>query len=35
MESEWEQDVRRVLGAKGNDVTVGWRKLNSEELHDL
>jgi hypothetical protein len=30
-----ERDVRRLLGPKRNDVTVGGRKLHNEELRDL
>jgi hypothetical protein len=27
--------LRRIFGLKGGEVTGGWRKLNSEELHNL
>jgi hypothetical protein len=27
--------LRRIFGAKRNEVTGGWRKLHNEELHDL
>jgi hypothetical protein len=27
--------LRRIFGAKRNDVTGEWRKLHNEELHDL
>jgi hypothetical protein len=27
--------LRRIFGPKRNEVTGGWRKLHSEELHDL
>jgi hypothetical protein len=27
--------LRRIFGPKGDEVTGGWRKLHSEELHDL
>jgi hypothetical protein len=27
--------LRRILGAKRDEVTGGWRKLHNEELHDL
>jgi hypothetical protein len=27
--------LRRIFGPKGDEVTGGWRKLPSEELHDL
>jgi hypothetical protein len=27
--------LRRIFGAKRNEVTVEWRKLHNEELHDL
>jgi hypothetical protein len=27
--------LRRILGPKRNEVTEEWRKLHSEELHDL
>jgi hypothetical protein len=26
--------LRRIFGLKRNEVTGGWRKLHSEELHD-
>jgi hypothetical protein len=27
--------LRRIFGLKRDEVTGGWRKLHSEELHDL
>jgi hypothetical protein len=27
--------LRRIFGPKRDEVTGGWRKLHSEELHDL
>jgi hypothetical protein len=27
--------LRRIFGPKRDEVTVGWRKLHNEELHDL
>jgi hypothetical protein len=27
--------LRRIFGPKRSEVTGGWRKLHSEELHDL
>jgi hypothetical protein len=27
--------LRRIYGPKRDGVTVGWRKLHNEELHDL
>ena len=27
--------LRRIFGAKRDDVTVEWRKLRNEELNDL
>ena len=27
--------LRRIFGAKRDEVTGGWRKLHNEELHDL
>jgi hypothetical protein len=27
--------LRRVVGPKGDEVTGGWRKLHSEEFHNL
>jgi len=27
--------LRKVLGPKRDEVTVGWRKLSNEELHDM
>jgi hypothetical protein len=27
--------LRRIFGPKGDEVTVGWRKLHNEELHNL
>jgi hypothetical protein len=27
--------LRRIFGPKRDEVTEGWRKLHSEELHDL
>jgi hypothetical protein len=27
--------LRRIFGAKRNEVTGGWRKLHNEELHNL
>jgi hypothetical protein len=27
--------LRRIFGPKGNEVIGGWRKLRSEELHNL
>jgi hypothetical protein len=27
--------LKRILGQKGDEVTGGWRKLHTEELHDL
>jgi hypothetical protein len=27
--------LRRVFGPKADEVTVGWRKLHTEELHNL
>jgi hypothetical protein len=27
--------LRRILGPKRDEVTVDWRKLHNEELHDL
>jgi hypothetical protein len=27
--------LRRIFGPKKNDVTVWWRELHNEELHDL
>jgi hypothetical protein len=27
--------LRRIFGAKRDDVTGGWRKLHNEELHNL
>jgi hypothetical protein len=27
--------LRRIFGPKGDEVTVDWRKLHNEELHDL
>jgi hypothetical protein len=27
--------LRRIFGAKRNEVKGGWRKLHNEELHDL
>jgi hypothetical protein len=27
--------LRRIIGAKGDEVTGGWRKLHNEELHNL
>jgi hypothetical protein len=27
--------LRRILGPKGDEVTGEWRKLHSEELHNL
>jgi hypothetical protein len=27
--------LRRILGPKRDDVTVDWRKLHNEELHNL
>jgi hypothetical protein len=28
-------DLRRIFGQKRDDVTGGWRKLHSEEFHNL
>jgi hypothetical protein len=27
--------LRRIFGPKRDEVTVGWRKLHNEELHNL
>jgi hypothetical protein len=27
--------LRRILGSKGDEVTLKWRKLHNEELNDL
>jgi hypothetical protein len=27
--------LRRIFGAKRDEVTAGWRKLHNEELHNL
>jgi hypothetical protein len=27
--------LRRIFGSKRDEVTVEWRKLHNEELHDL
>jgi hypothetical protein len=27
--------LRRMFGTKRNEMTVGWRKLHNEELHNL
>jgi hypothetical protein len=27
--------LRRIFGLKRDEVTVGWRKLHTEELHNL
>jgi hypothetical protein len=27
--------LRRIFGPKGEDVAGGWRRLHSEELHNL
>jgi hypothetical protein len=27
--------LRRIFGPRRREVTVGWRKLHSKELHDL
>jgi hypothetical protein len=27
--------LRRISGPRGEEVTVGWRKLKNEELHNL
>jgi hypothetical protein len=27
--------LRRIVGAKRDEVTGGWRKLHNEELHNL
>jgi hypothetical protein len=27
--------LRKIFGPKRDEVTVGWRKLHNEELHDL
>jgi hypothetical protein len=27
--------LRRIFGAKGHEVTGGWRKLHNEKLYDL
>jgi hypothetical protein len=27
--------LRRIFGSKRDEVTGGWRKLHSEELHDF
>jgi hypothetical protein len=27
--------LRRIFGAKRDEVTGGWRKLHNEELHNL
>jgi hypothetical protein len=27
--------LRRIFGPKGDEVTVEWKKLDSEELNDL
>jgi hypothetical protein len=29
------QNLRRIFGPKGNEVTRGWRKLHNEKLHNL
>ena len=35
MERVCGRDVRMLLGPKRNDVTVEWRKIHNEELHDF
>jgi hypothetical protein len=30
-----EEMLRRIFGPKRDEVTEGWRKLHSEELHNL
>jgi hypothetical protein len=27
--------LRRIFGSKGDEMIEGWRKLHSEELHNL
>jgi hypothetical protein len=27
--------LRRIFGPKSNEITLGWRKLRNEELHNL
>jgi hypothetical protein len=27
--------LKRIFGPKRDEVTVGWRKLNNEELHNM
>jgi hypothetical protein len=27
--------LRRIFGPKRNEVTIGWRKLHNDELHNV
>jgi hypothetical protein len=34
-ESVWQQALRRIFGPTWDELTGGWRKLHTEELHNL